>query len=59
MGKYLDLYNRSIVFSLTVYYSSTVVFTLMYRTTRGAFEQLDKDIVHAAKTLGLSEHKIF
>jgi len=31
----------------------------MYRTTRGAFEQLDRDIIHVAKTLGLSEHKIF
>ena len=61
MGKYLDLYNRSIVFSLTaaIIASTVVSLPLMYRTTRGAFEQLDKDIVHVAKTLGLSEHKIF
>ncbi len=30
----------------------------MYRTARGAFEQLDKNILYAARTLGLKEHKI-
>lgn len=32
---------------------------LMYRTTHGAFEQLDRNIIHAAQTLGVSEWKIF
>lgn len=31
----------------------------MYRTTRGAFEQLDKNIVYVAQTLGVSNRKIF
>ena len=32
---------------------------LMYRTTRGVFEQLDKNIINAAQTLGVGEWKIF
>ena len=32
---------------------------LMYRTTRGAFELLDSNIIYAARTLGVSEWKIF
>ncbi len=61
VGKYLALYDKSVVFSLTaaVIASTVVSLPLMYRTTRGAFEQLDRDIIHVAKTLGLSEHKIF
>ncbi|MDI9476292.1 MAG: molybdate ABC transporter permease subunit [Natronincolaceae bacterium] len=61
VGKYLALYDKSVVFSLTaaVVASTVVSLPLMYRTTRGAFEQLDRDIIHVAKTLGLSEHKIF
>ena len=31
----------------------------MYRTTRGAFEQIDQDLIFAARTLGMSEEKIF
>lgn len=31
----------------------------MYRTARGAFEQVDKNIIYVARTLGLSEHEIF
>ncbi len=31
----------------------------MYCTTRGAFEQLDRNIIYAARTLGVSEWKIF
>ena len=32
---------------------------LIYRTTRRAFEQLDKNIIDAAQTLGVNEWKIF
>lgn len=61
IGKCLALYDKSIVFTVTaaVIASTVVSLPLMYRTTRGAFEQLDRDIIHVAKTLGLSEHKIF
>ncbi len=31
----------------------------MYRTTRGAFEQLDNNLIYAARTLGVSEQWIF
>ena len=36
-----------------------VAFPLMYRTARGAFEQIDPNIIHAAETLGFSNLKIF
>jgi len=39
--------------------ASTVAFPLMYKTTRGAFEQVDRCYVQAAKTLGASEKRIF
>ncbi len=45
---------------LKIYISVLIVsLPLMYRTTRGAFEQLDKNIIDAARTLGVSEWKIF
>lgn len=36
-----------------------IAFPLMYRTTRAAFEQMDINLVHAGRTLGMSEIKIF
>ncbi len=40
--------------------STTIVaFPLMYRTARGAFENYDKNLTYAAKTLGVSDSKIF
>lgn len=61
IGKVLDFFNLSIVFSsaATVIASAIVAFPLMYRTTRAAFEQLDKNLIYVARTLGLSEHEIF
>ena len=32
---------------------------LMYRNTRAAFEQIDVNLVYAARTLGMSETRIF
>ena len=32
---------------------------LMYRTARGAFEALDRNMIHAAQTLGVSNWRIF
>ena len=34
-------------------------FPLMYRSARGAFEQVDQNLVAAARTLGMSEWSIF
>lgn len=60
IGVFLLKYDISLVFSsaATIIASTVVSFPLMYRTARGAFEQLDKNILYAARTLGLKEHKI-
>lgn len=39
--------------------SFIVSFPLMYRTSKGAFEQIDTNIINAARTLGKSENWIF
>ena len=42
-----------------VFAVSVVVFPLMYRTARGAFERFDEDLADAGRTLGLSNSYIF
>ncbi|AGF56828.1 molybdate transport system permease protein [Clostridium saccharoperbutylacetonicum] len=61
IGKLLELFNTSIIFSwsATVIAAIVVSFPMMYRTTRAAFEQIDINIISAARTLGLNEFKIF
>lgn len=61
IGRFLNQYNISIIFSqaANIIASFLVSFPLMYRTIRGAFEQIDPYIIYVARTLGLSEHKIF
>lgn len=44
----------SAIFAVTV-----VVFPLMYRTARGAFERFDENLADAGRTLGLSNTYIF
>ena len=39
--------------------ASVIAFPLMYRNARAAFEQVDVNLVYAARTLGMSETKIF
>lgn len=39
--------------------AAAVSFPIMYRTCRGALEQVDRNIADAARTLGMSEGKIF
>ena len=39
--------------------TSVVIFPLMYRTARGAFEAFDETLAHAGKTLGLKNSFIF
>lgn len=60
LGQFLLKYDITIVFSslATIIASVVVSFPLMYRTARGAFEQLDKNMIYVARTLGLSEHEI-
>ena len=42
-----------------VFATVVVIFPLMYRTARGAFEAFDDDLAHAGQTLGLSNSFIF
>lgn len=53
-GQRLTMTWWSAIFATTV-----VVFPLMYRTARGAFEAFDEDIASAGRTLGLSNTWIF
>lgn len=39
--------------------AAVVSFPMMYRTSLGAFEQVDKNLLHAARTLGMSEARVF
>lgn len=58
---FLTLFNERIVFSwyAPIIASTVVSFPLMYRTMRGAFEQFDTTLIHAAQTLGLNNTFIF
>ena len=42
-----------------IFATSVVIFPLMYRTCRGAFESFDENLAAAGKTLGLSNTFIF
>ena len=61
VGKIFMNFNKNIIFSwsATVIAATVVAFPMMYRTCRSAFEQIDKNMISAARTLGLSETKIF
>ena len=43
----------------TVLAAAVIAFPLMYRSARGAFEQVDVELLQAARTLGMSEWSIF
>lgn len=62
IGKFLlEYFGIKIAFSWTATVLAAVVISLplMYRSARGAFEQVDPTILEAARTLGMSEWKIF
>jgi len=62
IGRFLlDFMGVKIVFSwvATVIAAVVISFPFMYRSARGAFEQVDQNLVMAARTLGMSENKIF
>ena len=61
IGKFLDRLGADVIFTVTgaVIAAIIVSFPIMYRSTRGALEQVDPKYVDAARTLGLSEWKIF
>lgn len=61
IGKILAFFDTGVVFTWVgaVIASTIVSFPLMYRTVRGSFEQIDTNLVYAARTLGISERRIF
>lgn len=61
VGKMLYHFGYSIIFSwpATVIAAVVVAFPLMYQTARGAFEQIEPNIINAAYTLGVSKRKVF
>ncbi|MDD6058158.1 MAG: molybdate ABC transporter permease subunit [Clostridiales bacterium] len=42
-----------------IFATTVVIFPLMYRTARGAFESFDETLAYSAKTLGLPNYYIF
>ncbi|MGE4584801.1 MAG: molybdate ABC transporter permease subunit [Sphaerochaeta sp.] len=56
-----DLTGGGIVFTwyATVLAAFVVSFPLMYRSARGAFEQVDVQLLWAARTLGMREWEVF
>ncbi len=61
IGKFLLQFDITLVFTWKAAVIAAVVVSLplMYRTARGAFEQLDRNIIDAARTLGIPEWRIF
>ena len=61
LGKFLTHVGMAVVFNqrATIVAATVVAFPLVYRTVRASFEQINTSIIYAAKTLGLSEWKIF
>jgi molybdate transport system permease protein len=62
VGKFfLDFFSVKIAFSwgATVLAAVAISFPLMYRSSRGALEQVDPNLIYVGRTLGLSEWRIF
>ena len=58
---FLEMFNQKLVMQWwsAIFAVSVVVFPLMYRTARGAFESFDETLAQAGRTLGLSNSYIF
>ena len=62
IGKFfIEYFAVKVAFSwgATVIAAVVISFPLMYRAARGAFEQVDPDVLSAGRTIGMSEWKIF
>lgn len=59
-GDFLDAHDMSIVFTwqATVIAAAVVSFPLMYKGARGGFEQIDENVLDAARLLGASEARV-
>ena len=60
IGKFLDNFGARIVFTWqgAAIAAAVVSFPVMYRGIRGALEQVDPNVIQAARTLGLKEFTI-
>lgn len=58
---FIENFGIQIAFSwlATVLAAAVISFPLMYRSARGAFEQVDVELLQAGRTLGMSERSIF
>lgn len=61
IGQLLLKLGTTVIFSwpATVIAAATVALPLMYKTARAAFEQVNPDVLDAARTLGASEFRVF
>jgi molybdate transport system permease protein len=62
VGRYfLNFFAVKFAFSwgATVLAAVAISFPLMYRSARGALEQVDRNLIYAARTLGMGEWAIF
>ncbi len=61
IGKAFLAFDKNIIFTwtATVISATVVSFPMMYRSSRAAFEQIDENMIAAARTLGLKEFTIF
>jgi molybdate ABC transporter permease protein len=61
LGQFLQQFGITLIFTWQagVIASTVVAFPLMYKTTISAFEQIDTNILRAARTLGASEWSVF
>ena len=58
---FLEVFNVRLTMTWwsAIFATIVVIFPLMYRTARGAFEAFDENLAYAGKTLGLSNTYIF
>lgn len=61
VGMILKTIDINLIFTWTATVISAVIvsFPIMYRSLKSSFEQIDNNMIFAAKTLGLSEKDIF
>jgi len=61
IGQFLLKFDLTIIFTwqAAVITATVVSFPLMYKTALGAFEQIDANLINAARTLGASEWTVF
>ncbi len=61
IGQFLLQFELTVIFTwqAAVITATLVSFPLMYKTALGAFEQIDANLLNAARTLGASEWRVF